>query len=120
MSADTAKTETQKYLELFDQPDQDSRDVEWFVRFLQGKDWTTAEEVLKGLGKEPSEDAKRWVRHLCDRSNGRVVGFVKGYKLTAAMSEEQYTHWRNTTLKATNSVRERVLRTDLVRGFEPK
>lgn len=110
----------QKTLALFDAPGEDERDVTWFVTFLAGRGWTTADQVCLHVGKEPTEDAKRWIRGLADRSSGRVIGFSKGYRLTTALTPEEYEHWRNTTLKSANSVRQRVLRTDMVFGFHGK
>lgn len=116
---DQPSSNLQKTLALFDVAAAgDDTDVNWFVGFLAGRDWTTAEELLKAVGKDPTEDAKRWIRSLSDRSNGRVLGFSKGYKLTKALTPADYEHWRNTTLKATRSIRERVLKTDQVFGYQ--
>ncbi len=120
MPSDQPSHEVQKFLALFDATGADDTDVEWFVRYLAGRDWTTAEDILKSVGKDPTESAKRWVRSLADRSGGRVIGFSKGYKLTRALTKDDYAHWRKTTLKATNSIRQRVAETDQVFGFEDK
>ena len=121
---EASRAPVQKDLELLDPPYQpsgdasDSRDVEWFVKFMDGRGWTLAKTVLQHCGKVPvTEDGKRWVRGLCDRSGGRVVGFVKGYRLTCSLTAEEYQHWRNSTLQATRSVKDRVQRTDMVFGF---
>lgn len=115
----------QKTLALFDAACPDDTDVTWFVGFLAGRDWTTAEEACRSCGKveadgSVSEDAKRWIRSLADRSGGRVVGFNKGYRLTKSLTLEDYQHWRNTTLKSVRSIRERVARTDQNFGFVGK
>jgi hypothetical protein len=116
----TAQLGMQKTLALFDAPDQDAADVEWFLGFLKGRDWTTAEECLAAIGRQPTEDEKRWIRKLSEKSKGVVLGFSKGYRLTKSLTPEEYQHWRNTSLKALNSVKEKVLMTDQVFGWKGK
>jgi hypothetical protein len=88
--------------------------VEWFVSLLAGRDWITAAEILAEAGREATETEKRKLRALADASEGRIIGHQKGYKLTTAMTQEEYNWWRNEILKASNAMRERVIETDKV------
>ena len=118
MAQDTPSTAMQKALALFDAPSPEDRDLEWFLDFLAVRGWTTAEVVLRHVGKEPTEDAKRWVRSLAERSEGRVIGQSKGYRLTKHLTTEEYKQWRAASLRSVKSVQERVMKTDQVFGYQ--
>lgn len=89
-------------------------DAEWLVRFLTGREWTTAREVLVLLGLPVTENHKRWLRKLADESKGRIAGHQQGYKLIGAMTSTEYHHWRNEWLKADASIRDRIREADIV------
>jgi hypothetical protein len=91
-----------------------SVNVEWFVTFLQGRDWITAAEVLGECRLEVTENNKRKLRALADASEGRICGHQKGYKLTRSMTAEEYNWWRYEWLKADAAIRERVIQSDKV------
>jgi hypothetical protein len=82
-------TTNQKELPLF-HVEAKSANVEWFVSFLEGRDWITAAEILGEAGREATETEKRKLRALADGSEGRVIGHQKGYKLTTMMTHEEY------------------------------
>ena len=63
----------QKELPLFQEAPK-SVNVEWFVGFLQGRDWMTAAEVLQTIGRPQTENEKRRLRAWADASEGRVCG----------------------------------------------
>lgn len=67
-------------------------DVEMVIRFLQGRGWKTAAEVLDGLGREDSEDNRRWVRDCASHSGGRIASGPSspGYCLTVALKPEDW------------------------------
>jgi hypothetical protein len=91
-----------------------SANVEWFVSFLEGRDWITAAEILALADREGTENEKRKLRALADASGGRIIGHQKGYKLTTTMTHEEYLWWRNEATKAADSIRGRVIETDKV------
>lgn len=103
----------QNELPLF-REEKGSRNVEWFVSFLEGRDWIVAAEVLREAGQEVTENNKRKVRSWADASGGRVCGHQKGYKLTGSMTHEEYQWWRNEAIKMADAVRARVIETDRV------
>lgn len=91
----------------------DHTDVEWFVRVLDGEaGWVTAAEVLRRVGKPTGEAEKRWLRALADRSEGRVCGGSRGYRLTGKLTHDEYHQWRNTWLSSKDAITARILRTD--------
>lgn len=92
----------------------ESPNVEWLVEFLRGRDWIRAAEILREIGREPTENEKRRVRAWADASEGRVCGHQKGYKLTTSMTHEEYTWWRNELLKTRASIDGRLVETDRV------
>lgn len=92
----------------------ESPNVEWLVGFLRGRDWIRAAEILREIGREPTENEKRRVRAWADASEGRVCGHQKGYKLTTSMTHEEYTWWRNELLKTRASIDGRLVETDRV------
>lgn len=100
-------------LDLLTPPPKDA-DADWLVAFLTDRDWTTAREVLVLCGLPVTEDTKRWLRKLADESKGRIAGHQKGYKLTAAMTGEEYQHWRNEWLKAVAAIEARIAKSDTV------
>jgi hypothetical protein len=101
----------QKDLPLF-QERPSNTNVEWLVTFLQGRDWTTAAEILAANQLPVTENHKRRLRAFADASGGRIAGHQKGYKLVKAMTGEEYTWWRNEWLKASDSIKERVIQSD--------
>lgn len=107
------KTAAQVDLPLF-QAAKKSSNVEWLVGVLQCRDWTTAAELLAQVDLPATENNKRKIRAWADASEGRVCGHQKGYKLTSAMTLEEYQWWRNEALKASNAIKSRVIETDKV------
>jgi len=91
-----------------------SRNVEWFVEFLAGRDWITAEDVLKAAALPVNENNKRKIRRLADRSGGRVAGHQRGYKLTVSMTKEEHDWWRNEWLKSARAIQRRVIEVDII------
>jgi len=91
-----------------------SRNAEWFVAFLEGRDWISASEILLELGQPATENMKRKLRKLADVSGGRICGHQKGYKLVLSMTREEYGWWRSEALKAADSIKSRVLESDRV------
>jgi hypothetical protein len=67
-----------------------ARDVAWFVDLLRGRDWLTAEELLKELGQPVVETLKRRLRALAEASEGRISSGDRGYKLTVEMTAEEF------------------------------
>ena len=104
---------SQKELPLF-RVEEGSRNVEWFVEFLEGRDWITAGDVLEEIGQPVTENSKRKIRAWADASGGRICGHQRGYKLVKAMTGEEYQWWRNEALKMADAVRARVIETDKV------
>ena len=90
--------------------------VEWFVAFLEGKDWTPAAEVLAAAGRAVTEDNKRWLRALRRASAGRIAGGpgAPGYKLVAEMTGEEYQHWRNAMKRQADEMLAGILEADRV------
>jgi len=91
-----------------------SANVEWFVQFLQGRDWITAADILKEVFRPVTENEKRKLRGLADASEGRVCGHQRGYKLVQSMTQEEYNWWRNEVLKAVGALQGRVVESDKV------
>lgn len=89
-------------------------DAEWFVAFLTGREWLTAAEILRELGMSATENNKRWLRKLADKSEGRIAGHQKGYKLVRSMTGDEYQWWRNEWLKANASTLDRIRKSDRV------
>ena len=88
---------------------------EWFVEYLEGRDWITASEMLIELGQKPvTENKKRRLRALADASGGRICGHQRGYKLTRSMTGDEYNWWRNEILKIADALRGRVLESDRI------
>jgi hypothetical protein len=106
-------TTAQKELPMFAEA-AGSQNVEWFVAFLEGRDWVVASVVLEELGHVPTENLKRRLRSLADGSEGRICGHQRGYKLVKAMTGAEYQFWRNEALKASDAIRARVLESDKV------
>lgn len=70
-----------------------SRDeIQWLVRFLEGRDWTTAKEILHENGLTITEGTKRRIRMIASESGGQVGSGQKGYKLVKQMTAEEYGH----------------------------
>lgn len=70
-------------------------EVEWFVGVLRGRDWITAEDLLRELGQpvdqpKGAESLKRRLRALASASGGRVASSDRGYKLTTEMTAEEF------------------------------
>jgi hypothetical protein len=107
-------SDKQKDLPLF-QEKPTSKNVEWFVAFLEGRDWITANDIFKDLGYTTvTENNKRKLRALADASAGRVCGHQKGYKLTRSMTKDEFDWWRNEILKISASLKARVVESDIV------
>ena len=106
--------------ELFDAADpKNERNVQWLVDTLRrksesGEPWMTSRELLELVGMEADEDNKRMIRGLSEASQGRVIGHQRGYALTAALTAEQYQHWRNEWLKSSESIRAKIVAADIV------
>jgi len=101
--------------DLFDAcPAPDDRDVEWFIGYLAHRDWTFAEDVLVSVGKPVTENTKRWVRGLAERSGGRISSGQAGYLLTRNLTLEQFHHARNTLAHQAQKLQQRVLAMDKV------
>ena len=101
--------------DLFPDRERDPQaDVEWFVKFLAERDWMFAREVLAAVGQPPTEDAKRWVRGLADRSGGRVASGQRGYRLTLRMTSQEFHTARNTLAHQATELQRRVLEMDKV------
>lgn len=105
--------QTQTEMPLFQEP-KSSLNVEWLVKFLEGRDWIMAKDILAEVGRPGTENQKRRVRAWADASGGRVCGHQKGYKLTTSMTHEEYNWWRNETLKGASSIQARVIESDKV------
>jgi hypothetical protein len=86
-----------------------NKNVEWFVGWLAGRDWTTANLVCAELGLAPTENNKRLIRRLADASNGRVIGHQRGYKLVRDMTKEEFQWWENETLKSKRALEAKVI-----------
>jgi hypothetical protein len=65
-------------------------EVDWFVGVLRGRDWITAEELLKELGQPVGESLKRRLRALAEASNGQVGSGDCGYKLVREMTAAEF------------------------------
>jgi hypothetical protein len=96
------------------QVDPDNANVAMLVELLQGRDWTTAADLLPLFSKPVSDGNKRWVRALADASRGRIAGGQKGYKLIGEMTSEEYQHWRNWMTHQSDEMRRRVIEGDRV------
>lgn len=72
-------------------PQNPSREeIEYFVQMLEGKDWTTAEQLLEGLQRPVDENHKRRLRLIAHASGGRIAGGQGGYKLVVNMTAEEF------------------------------
>lgn len=87
-------------------------DGQWLVRFLAGRDWMTAEEILVAQGREPTEAARRQIRAAASNSSGLIAGGQKGYKLILALTAEEYRHYRNWMKSQADEMTARILASD--------
>lgn len=108
------ETESPQQLKMFPEKPMEAEAVAWFVGFLQGKDWTTAGEVLKSLDWPDTERHKRWIRSLAAASKGAIAGGQSGYKLVKEMTAEEYQHFRNWMKHQADEMTRRILTCDKV------
>jgi hypothetical protein len=99
--------------ELF-RAEPDDPSVEWLVDYLRGRDWTTAQEILRSLQRPVTDALKRRLRMLAAASAGRVAGGQRGYKLVEEMTVEEYHHWRNWMKSQSDEMTARILQADKV------
>lgn len=70
--------------------DYNATDVQWFIGYLAHHEWIFAGEILRQIGQPETEDAKRWLRGLAERSGGKIVGGQKGYTLMSKLTAEEF------------------------------
>lgn len=99
----------------FPVPEVTDDEVRWLLEKLEGRDWTTAAELLRSAGKPVDEDWKRWIRKLGEASHGRICGGLRGYKLTVAMTGAEFDKWAASWESQGNGIRERIGKTRAVR-----
>ena len=75
-------------------PDQD---VAWFEHILHlGRDWQTANEILAATLRTPTENNRRWLRGIAERSWLVLSGpGSPGYKHLAHCTPEEIAHCSN-------------------------
>jgi hypothetical protein len=65
--------------------------IEEVCRFLRGRGWTLAMEIVQRFGIEGDEEsAKRAVRLIADRSSPRILSSQKGYMLTEEATPQDF------------------------------
>lgn len=106
-------SEQQTDLPLF-KADPGNDDVEFLIKFLEGKDWVLAADILKVVNLEPTEQNKRRLRMAAEASAGRIAGGQRGYKLVTSMTHEEYNHWRNAMRSQCRTMIGRIIRSDRV------
>ena len=84
--------------ELFPNPTPaiDERDLSWLIDWLADRDWTHGAEILRSHGLPVAESTLRTVRTWASSSGGRIASGQKGYKLTKAMTKEEFDLFHNT------------------------
>ena len=100
-------------------PAPDGRDVQWLIDYLRSRDWTLAANICRAIGQcdakgVVNENQKRWVRGLADRSLGKISSGQRGYKLTLALTGEEYQTARNTLAHQAAELQRRVVEMDHV------
>lgn len=102
-------------LDLFAPPTEaGSREIEWLVGQLRGRDWATAETICKDASLPVTDSSKRRLRALANLSAGRIAGGQKGYKLVESMTREEFGHWRNWMKSQADEMTARILSADRV------
>lgn len=87
--------------DLFDvKPDKASRDVAWLENLLRGAGcWMPAKEILISIGREPSDDNKRWLRDIANRARCVLSGpGSPGYKHIGHCTPEEIEHYKNSLI----------------------
>lgn len=103
--------EAQQELKFFESKPED---CEWLITLLKGRDWTTANEILKEIGTEASESGRRKLRSIAAASDGRIAGGQFGYKLVKTMTRDEYDHFRNWMTTQAAEMQRRVCQSDRV------
>jgi hypothetical protein len=103
-------------MELGTLPEKEAADpnVLRMILLLKGRDWTTADELLKILGLVPTETNRRKLRVWANESDGRIGSGQLGYKLVRAMTAEEYNHFRNAMASQAREMQRRILSSDKV------
>ena len=84
---------SQPSLPLTPAPIADDPDVQRLHETLVGRGWTSAHDILVMWGESTDEGMKRHIRAMAARSHGHIIGHQLGYKLTSALTQEEYTPW---------------------------
>lgn len=87
---------------------------DFMIELLKGQDWRTAADLLKAIGCNDSESARRSLRNVAQASEGQIAGGQLGYKLVSEMTQEEYNHWRNWMKSQADEMTARVLASDKV------
>lgn len=90
----------------------DKLDPTPLVAALADNQWHTATQILKSWGHDATESEKRSIRAMCAASKGKVTGGQLGYKLTKALTPEEFHAIRNEKLKARDAVTQSVIDLD--------
>jgi hypothetical protein len=89
-------------------------EIAWLLRHLDGRDWMTADEILREVGQPQTDAGKRRLRLLAAGSSGRIAGGQRGYKLVRQMTGEEYHHYRNWMSSQANEMLRRIRESDRI------
>ena len=90
--------------------------VAYLVGVLQGRDWTTAREIIAIVMEQTQVKwHDRKVRELASLSKGQVAGGQQGYKLVEKLTLEEFTHAANWMRSQSREMDQRVV--DMSRVF---
>lgn len=92
--------------------DRENCDPKKLINSLEDQCWHTATDILRKWNLPNNEAYKRSIRAMCAASKGIVIGGQHGYKLTKALTPEEFHAIRNEKLKARDAVTQSVIDLD--------
>lgn len=108
-------TTQQNELPLFADAREVDPNVPYLIGVLQGRDWTTAREVVEIVRMQTNVKwCDRKVRELAQLSKGQIAGGQLGYKLVSLMTGEEFHHARNWMNSQATMMQRRVVEMDRV------
>jgi hypothetical protein len=94
--------------------DRETVDPQKLMDALADNCWHTATDILRSWGLPNNEAEKRSIRAMCAASKGQVTGGQHGYKLTRALTPEEFHAVRNEKLKSRDALTQSVVDLDTV------
>jgi hypothetical protein len=76
---------------------------------LVSRDWMTAADILRSLGRPDTETDRRWVRKMAEDSGGDIISGQRGYRHTNTATIDEKCHAGNWLISQGNKMRERGL-----------